>query len=192
MESLDAPLAGAGFADSARARRMAEEFGLSVMVTDRRPHAAGDTHDAVDQYGTVSHTYGAHISHTNAPRVPRLLSWSTEWRAYEHHMLAKVDARFVSLPVDWTAVQMLHGIEQHDELGSAHLNSLIETEARPENRVHYRPYEALCRALPVLLFVERLARCRLLNIDCVVSSGLVAVDRCAAGYNLAARVSERA
>ena len=30
------------------ARRMAEDFGLRVLVIDRRPHVAGNAHDALE------------------------------------------------------------------------------------------------------------------------------------------------
>ena len=69
MESLDALVVGAGFAGAVCARRMAEEFGLRVLVIDRRPHLAGNAHDALDDHGVLIHTYGPHIFHTNAAKV---------------------------------------------------------------------------------------------------------------------------
>ena len=101
---------GAGFAGSVCARRMAEDFGQRVLVIDRRPHIAGNAHDIVDQHGVLCHTYGAHVFHTNAPRVTRFLSRFTAWRPYRHRVLAEVDGRFVPLPINRITVQALHGV----------------------------------------------------------------------------------
>ena len=60
---------------------------------------------------------------------------------------------------------------------------------RAQNRAMYRGYEALARSRPDVLFVGRLARYQYLNMDQVVASALVEVDRWAvqrgAGQRLA-------
>ena len=68
---LDVLVVGAGFAGSVCARVMAEDYGLRVLVIDRRPHVAGNAHDAPDEHGVLIHTYGPHIFHTNADKVTR-------------------------------------------------------------------------------------------------------------------------
>jgi UDP-galactopyranose mutase len=59
---------------------------------------------------------------------------------------------------------------------------------RPENRAHYHRYEALARDRSDVLFVGRLARYQYLNMDQVVASALVAVDRWATERGLADRM----
>jgi UDP-galactopyranose mutase len=130
MESLDVLVVGAGFAGSVCARRMAEEFGRRVLVIDRRAHVGGNAHDGLDEHGILCHTYGPHIFHTNAARVIRFLSRFTEWRSYEHRVVAEVDGRFVSLPINRATVQALHAVPLRDEREmEAHLNSLAEPRA---------------------------------------------------------------
>ena len=102
---------GAGFAGSVCARRMAEELGLRVLVVDRRGHLAGNAHDAPDEHGILCHSYGPHIFHTSAPRVSRFLSRFTDWRPYQHRVLAEVDGRFVPVPINLTTVRVLHDVE---------------------------------------------------------------------------------
>jgi UDP-galactopyranose mutase len=127
MDPLDVLVVGAGFAGSVCARRLAEDFGLRVLVIDRRPHIAGNAHDAFDEHGILCHTYGAHIFHTNAPRVTDFLSRFTTWRPYEHRVQAEVDGRIVPLPINRTTVRALHGVELHDEAATAtYLESLAE------------------------------------------------------------------
>jgi UDP-galactopyranose mutase len=56
------------------------------------------------------HPYGPHIFHTNAQRVADYLSQFTEWRPYEHHVLAKVDSQFVPIPINIETVNRLYGL----------------------------------------------------------------------------------
>ncbi|MDQ8047332.1 MAG: UDP-galactopyranose mutase [Solirubrobacteraceae bacterium] len=109
--AYDLLVVGAGFAGSVFARRAAEELGQRVLVVDRRPHIAGNAHDEVDEHGVLCHTYGPHIFHTNAPAVQAFLSRFTEWRPYEHRVLAEVDGRFVPVPVNRTTVNELYGLQ---------------------------------------------------------------------------------
>jgi UDP-galactopyranose mutase len=133
MKSFDALVVGAGFAGSVCARRMAEELGLRVLVIDKRPHIAGNAHDTSDQHGVLRHTYGPHIFHTNSDRVTSFLSRFTEWRPYEHRVLAEVDGSFVPVPINRTTVQTLHQVSLTGESEvAAHLEALAE--AREELR----------------------------------------------------------
>jgi UDP-galactopyranose mutase len=134
METFDVIVVGAGFAGSVCARRMAEEHGLRVLVVDKRPHIAGNAHDSIDAHGVLCHSYGPHIFHTNADRVTDFLSRFTEWRPYEHRVVAEVDGRFVPLPINRTTVQALHGVQLADETAVAeHLNALAEPRAEHRN-----------------------------------------------------------
>ena len=131
---LDVLVVGAGFAGSVCARRMAEDYGLRVLVIDRRPHVAGNAHDAPDEHGVLIHTYGPHIFHTNADKVTRFLSRFTDWRPYEHRVSAEVDGQIVPLPINRTTVQALHRVELRDEHETAaYLASLAEPRAELKN-----------------------------------------------------------
>jgi UDP-galactopyranose mutase len=123
----DVLIVGAGFAGSVSARRLAEEHGLRVLVIDRRPHVGGNAYDRVDEHGVLVHTYGPHIFHTNAEKVVDFLSRFTEWRPYEHRVVAEVDGRFVPMPINRRTVQALHGVElAGEEDTAAYLGSLAE------------------------------------------------------------------
>jgi UDP-galactopyranose mutase len=128
--TFDVLVVGGGFAGAVCARRMAEEHDLRVLVIDRRPHVAGNAHDALDEHGVLIHTYGPHIFHTNAEKVTSFLSRFTEWRPYEHRVWAEVDGQIVPLPINRTTVERLHRRELsgEDETG-AYLASLAEPRA---------------------------------------------------------------
>ncbi len=121
---------GAGFAGAVCARRMAEDYGLRVLVIDRRPHVAGNAHDAPDEHGVLIHTYGPHIFHTNAEKVTRFLSRFTEWHPYEHRVWAEVDGQIISLPINRSTIRKLHRIDLYGEAETeAYLASLAEPRA---------------------------------------------------------------
>ena len=131
---VDVLVVGAGFAGAVCARRMAEDFGLRVLVIDRRPHVAGNAHDAPDEHGVLIHTYGPHIFHTNADKVVEFLSRFTEWRPYEHRVWAEVDGQIIPLPINRTTVEKLHRVSlETDEATAAYLASLAEPRAALEN-----------------------------------------------------------
>ena len=84
----DVTIAGAGFAGSVLAERLATVSGKRVLLCDRRGHVGGNAHDAPDAAGVLIHRYGPHIFHTNSDEVVAYLSRFTEWRPYEHRVLA--------------------------------------------------------------------------------------------------------
>src|SRR6201987_3119911 len=113
---------------------MAEDYGLRVLVIARRPHVAGNTHDAPDEHGVLIHTYGPHIFHTNADKVTRFLSRFTAWRPYEHRVWAEVDGRIIPLPLNRPALQALHRVELgSDREPGAYLASLAEPRSELRN-----------------------------------------------------------
>lgn len=131
---LDVLVVGAGFAGAVCARRMAEDYGLRVMVIDRRPHVAGNAHDAPDEHGVLIHTYGPHIFHTNAEKVIEFLSRFTDWRPYEHRVWAEVDGQIVPLPINRRTIEALHRVDlATEEDTAAYLAALAEPRAELKN-----------------------------------------------------------
>jgi UDP-galactopyranose mutase len=109
MAGVDVCVVGAGFAGAVMAERAAAH-GLRVLVLERREHIAGNAYDHRDEHGVLVHRYGPHIFHTNAPRVSDYLSRFTEWRPYEHRVLAAVGDQLVPMPINRTTMNMLHGL----------------------------------------------------------------------------------
>src|SRR5262249_40487901 len=107
--SVDVLLVGAGFAGAVIAARLASHSNLRVLVCDRREHIAGNAHDAVNADGVLCHSYGPHIFHTNSERVVQYLSRFTEWRPYEHRVLACVAGRFLPVPINRDTLNGVYG-----------------------------------------------------------------------------------
>ncbi len=104
-------IVGAGFAGTVLAERLASGLGKKVLVVDRRPHIGGNAFDYYNDDGILVHKYGPHIFHTNSDKVFQYLSRFTEWRPYEHRVLAQVDSMLVPMPINLTTLSMLYGRE---------------------------------------------------------------------------------
>ena len=123
----DALIVGAGFAGSVMAERLATEQNKRVLVIDKRPHVAGNAYDAPDAAGVQHHVYGPHIFHTNSDEVFRYLSRFTDWRGYEHRVLAEVKGRLVPMPINRTTLNRLYDLNlRTDEDAAAFLAARAE------------------------------------------------------------------
>jgi len=106
----DVVIAGAGFAGSVLAERLAEAAGQRVLVVDKRDHVAGNAYDHHDAAGLLVHRYGPHIFHTNSDEVARYLTRFTRWRPYEHRVLAQVGEMRLPIPINRTTINALYGL----------------------------------------------------------------------------------
>ncbi|HEV6968611.1 UDP-galactopyranose mutase [Roseateles sp.] len=107
----DTLVVGAGFAGSVIAERLASEAGQRVLVVDKRRHVGGNAHDRYDEQGLLIHPYGPHIFHTNSAEVFNYLSRFTEWRPYQHRVLASVDGQLLPMPINLDTVNRLYGLQ---------------------------------------------------------------------------------
>ena len=100
-------IVGAGYAGSVLAERLASQHGARILLIDRRPHVGGNAYDEPNEDGILYHKYGPHIFHTNSEQVVDYLSQFTEWRPYEHRVLAQVRGQQVPIPINRTTLNML-------------------------------------------------------------------------------------
>ena len=103
-------IVGAGYAGSVLAERLARDAGKKVLLVDRRPHVAGNAYDHPDAAGVLVHKYGPHIFHTNSREIFDYLSQFTEWRPYEHRVLAVVDGQLLPIPINLDTINRLYGL----------------------------------------------------------------------------------
>ncbi|QNF31767.1 UDP-galactopyranose mutase [Adhaeribacter swui] len=107
---FDYLIVGAGFAGSVLAERLATRSNKKVLIIDKRPHIAGNAFDHYNEEGVLVHKYGPHIFHTNSKDVFDYLSQFTEWRSYEHRVLASVDGQLVPMPINLDTINKLYGL----------------------------------------------------------------------------------
>src|SRR5215217_9305070 len=106
---FDYLIVGAGFAGSVLAERLANGSGKRVLICDKRNHIGGNAYDYYNDDGVLIHKYGPHIFHTNSADVFAYLSRFTEWRPYQHRVLACVDGQLLPMPINLDTVNRLYG-----------------------------------------------------------------------------------
>jgi UDP-galactopyranose mutase len=114
--SYDAIVVGAGFAGAVAARELAERAGKKVAVIERRSHIAGNAYDHLDEQGVLIHEYGPHIYHTIHERVHDYLSRFTEWRNYQHEVLAFIHGEYIPVPFNLNSIEMTFDSEKAQKM----------------------------------------------------------------------------
>jgi UDP-galactopyranose mutase len=112
---FDYLIVGAGYAGSVIAERLASQAGKRVLLCDRRPHIAGNAYDHYNDGGILVHKYGPHIFHTNSAEIFQYLSQFTEWRPYEHRVVAYRDGKYYPMPINRTTVNLVYGLDLQTE-----------------------------------------------------------------------------
>ena len=128
---FDYLIVGAGFAGSILAERLANQSGKKVLIVDRRNHIGGNAFDHYNEAGILVHKYGPHIFHTNSRDVFEYLSHFTEWRRYEHRVLASVDGQLVPIPINLNTINKLYGLK----LNSFELEKFFASVAEPKDSI---------------------------------------------------------
>ena len=128
---FDYCIVGAGFAGSVLAERLARGGGKRVLVVEKRPHVGGNAYDHYDDAGILVHRYGPHIFHTNSRDVFEYLSRFTEWRPYEHSVLASVDGQRVPIPINLDTLNRLYARNMTTAEAEAYLAQVAEPHDHP-------------------------------------------------------------
>jgi UDP-galactopyranose mutase len=128
---FDYLIVGAGFAGSVIAERLASSSGKKVIIIDKRSHIGGNAYDHYNDDGILVHKYGPHIFHTNSREVFEYLSRFTEWRQYEHRVLASVDGQLVPIPINLDTINKLYGLN----LSSLQVEEFFASVAEPREQI---------------------------------------------------------
>ncbi|MBN3878405.1 MULTISPECIES: UDP-galactopyranose mutase [unclassified Nostoc] len=127
---FDYLVVGAGFSGSVIAERLATQ-GKKVLVVDKRNHIGGNAYDHYNDDGILVHKYGPHIFHTNSREVFEYLSRFTQWRSYEHRVLASVDGQLVPIPINLDTINKLYGMN----LNSFEVEEFYKSLAEPVENI---------------------------------------------------------
>lgn len=100
-------VAGAGFAGSVVAERIANVLDKRVLIIEKRDHIGGNCFDYFNESGILIHKYGPHIFHTIYKDVWNYLSKFTVWIDYEHRVLALINGKKVPIPFNLNTLHKL-------------------------------------------------------------------------------------
>lgn len=128
---FDYLIVGAGFAGSVLAERLASQSHKKILIVDTRNHIGGNAYDHYNESGILVHKYGPHIFHTNSKDVFEYLSKFTEWRRYEHRVLASVDGQLVPIPINLDTINKLYGLN----LTAFQLTDFFASVAEPKDSI---------------------------------------------------------
>ncbi|MCW8810332.1 MAG: UDP-galactopyranose mutase [Ignavibacteriaceae bacterium] len=147
--NYDYLIVGAGFAGSVMAERLASQLNKRVLIVEKRNHIAGNAYDEYDEHGILIHRYGPHIFHTNSKKVFDYLSQFTEWRPYEHRVLASLNGELYPIPVNRLTINKLYKLNLKNEkevsdfynLVKEKRNSVLNSEDIIVNQVGFNLFE---------------------------------------------------
>jgi len=128
---FDYLIVGAGFAGSVLAERLASHGDKKILLVDKRNHIGGNAYDFYNDDGLLVHKYGPHIFHTNSRDIFDYLSKFTDWRPYEHRVLASVDGMLVPIPINQNTINRLYGLN----LSSSEVDAFLESRAEKRNGI---------------------------------------------------------
>ena len=126
---FDYLIVGAGLAGGVLAERLAST-NKKVLLVEKRDHIAGNTFDHYNEHGILVHKYGPHIFHTNSKDVFEYLSRFTDWRPYEHRVLASVDGMQVPIPINLNTINQWYGRNLNSEEVDAFFAARAEDKAK--------------------------------------------------------------
>lgn len=128
---FDYLIVGAGFAGSVLAECLASRAAKKVLIIDKRSHIGGNAFDHYNNDGILVHKYGPHIFHTNSKEVFEYLGQFTNWRPYEHRVLASVDGMLVPIPINLDTINKLYGMS----LNSDQVEGFLRSKAEQKDRI---------------------------------------------------------
>ncbi len=109
-------IVGAGFSGATIARLFADS-GKDVIVMDKRDTIGGNAYDYYNKNDILVQPYGPHIFHTNEKEVFEFLSRFTEWKKYEHKVLAAIRKdKLVPVPFNLTSLFMLYPTDKAERI----------------------------------------------------------------------------
>jgi UDP-galactopyranose mutase len=104
----DACIVGAGLSGVVIAQQYASQLAKNSIIIEKRSHIGGNVYDYVDKDTDILvNKYGAHLFHTNCPRVWDYIQQFSEWAVYEHRVRGFVDNKYVPIPVNIDTVNAL-------------------------------------------------------------------------------------
>ena len=147
-------IVGCGLSGAVIAERIANVLNDKVLIIEKRDHIGGNCYDYIDkETGILINKYGAHLFHTNHEDVWEYINKFDEWKRWEHKVLAYVDDKFVSMPVNITTVNELCGenIRNEEEMkiwlekNQEKYDEIVNSEQMAKSRIGTQLYDKMVK-----------------------------------------------
>jgi len=101
-------IVGCGLSGAVIAEQLANKYNKKVLIIDKRDHIGGNCYDYIDEKTNIRvNKYGAHLFHTNDEGVWEYINNFSKWIRYEHKVVANIDNRNVSVPVNMETINII-------------------------------------------------------------------------------------
>jgi UDP-galactopyranose mutase len=154
MDSYDVLVVGSGLSGVVIAERFASQ-NKKVLIIDKREHIGGNVYDYVDtDTNILMNKYGAHLFHTNSDRVWEYINRFSKWLRWDHEVIASVDNKLVSIPVNITTVNSLcnENIQTSEEMdkwleaNQVKYETITNSEEMAKSRIGSVLYDTLIKS----------------------------------------------
>lgn len=109
MIEADYIIVGCGFFGAVLAERVANDFGRSVLIIERRPHIGGNCFsEKCPDTGIEFHSYGTHIFHTSSDEVWNYIRQFSDFNNYHHQVLTTYKGRVYPMPINLETVNLFY------------------------------------------------------------------------------------
>ncbi len=82
--------------------------GESVLLIDKRDHIGGNCYDYFDEKNNYIQKYGPHIFHTHSKKIWDYFSEFTEWKEYNHEVLANINDKLLPIPFNFHTIDKIY------------------------------------------------------------------------------------
>jgi len=130
---FDYLIVGAGFAGMTFAERVANLFGQTSLIVEKRGHLGGNAYDRYDEHAVLIHQYGPHYFRTNSPKIKQYLSRFTEWHPVNYRILSFSDKKYWNFPINLNTFEQLVGRPSTSKEMESWLESRRENIPSPKN-----------------------------------------------------------
>jgi UDP-galactopyranose mutase len=145
---------GCGLSGVVIAEQIANKLNKHVTIIEKRNHIGGNCYDYIeDNTGILINKYGAHIFHTNNEVVWNYVNKFDKWIRWDHKVLAFVDDKYVSIPVNITTINDLcnenlqneEDVNKWLEENQIKYDSIINSEQIAKSRIGTVLYDKLIK-----------------------------------------------
>lgn len=133
MNNFDLVICGAGPAGCTIAERASNQYGLKVLIVDKRNHIGGNCHDYYHPSGVLIHKYGPHYFRTNNKGLFDYLSKFTDWLPGDYVVKSYSRGELFNFPINIRTLEDFFNCQLSVQKAKELIENLREKIVYPQN-----------------------------------------------------------